>query len=958
MKCPRCTFAGDFVQGRCPRCGYTFEEMPANPRSIPVANLPNGPITNPSAMPDTRPPGFSGIRQFMPSTDPLSMGEAKSLSMPGFAPQNIHVSGAWSLQSTAEKSVTGAEGKLLMRGDTLHNRYRILEHATLPKNQQDQGQAWLALDTQAMTRRRVLVRRVEFPGNPPQDMAQAVRTLASRLMEISHPGFPHIIDVFQEETSQYIIFQYPEGESLSVLLRQQSGALPEQEVAIYGRQLCELLVILAHQQPALVHGAISPDTIIISQDRSSASLIYMPLFLPQAPQATAAGYVAPEQVHGEIQPSIDLYALACTMHHAVTGFDPRERVAFFYPPARRLNPVISTGMETILARALRLSVPQRYSDASEMLRALQDLIASYPPPDLTSPPSSPIPVKAAPISPEQIRARSRRSMVRSLTTVGGLGTLLILLALFFLYGLPWLSTSKLTPADMQATATARQNAQNQAALNQEWQTELQAFKQNGIGISDGRIVFDAYTGRTNVELKKEAAQALLHGDVSSAVNLYNRVVSADPTDGESQIYNENLHILQQNAPYVTIVIAQALDNSPVNLESDRGQFQSEYLAQHEINSRNLLPNGLKLRLLIASSGTSNDNVAKVAQFVANRVTRAGNIDHIIGVMGWPYSSQSINAIDILAGVHIPLISQSASSVKLSGSSQYFFRVNPPDDKQGNMMGQVVVKNLQAKKILVLRDPNDIYSQSLADAFTKSIKAQGVASVQDTFNETKTTVEGYGRLVQEAIENNVDAIYLAGYNVDALRLAHAVGIAARAQPANTVLARLRIVGGDTLASTLGIGNGADADAAIVRNYPQDMARLIFTSFADHNEWNFEGVPPDQQPQFFSEWASTYQSSTMSSPAPDPTFNSLLSFDAVRVFTEACKYVQGPLTGESVRNALASLGQGAIPAYQGITGQIHFDNQGNPVDKALVVLQIVINADGKDVIQILQLSGKFR
>jgi hypothetical protein len=66
------------------------------------------------------------------------------------------------------------------------------------------------------------------------------------------------------------------------------------------------------------------------------------------------------------------------MHHAVTGYDPHERITSFHPPARRLNPAVTVQMERILARQLSLSKPQRYEHPSEMQKDLAGLLASYP----------------------------------------------------------------------------------------------------------------------------------------------------------------------------------------------------------------------------------------------------------------------------------------------------------------------------------------------------------------------------------------------------------------------------------------------------------------------------------------------------------------------------------------------------------------------------------------------------
>ena len=140
--------------------------------------------------------------------------------------------------------------QVLKRGDMLHQgRYRLVDQLALPENQQGQGTAWLAIDTQS-AQSRVVIRQVALHDEPPANREQTVRSLALRLMELSqHPGFAKVIDVFNEQDDYFIVMRHIEGDSLDALLKRQGGALPERMVAEFGRQLCEMLTVLARQQP-------------------------------------------------------------------------------------------------------------------------------------------------------------------------------------------------------------------------------------------------------------------------------------------------------------------------------------------------------------------------------------------------------------------------------------------------------------------------------------------------------------------------------------------------------------------------------------------------------------------------------------------------------------------------------------------------------------------------------------
>jgi ABC-type branched-subunit amino acid transport system substrate-binding protein len=259
--------------------------------------------------------------------------------------------------------------------------------------------------------------------------------------------------------------------------------------------------------------------------------------------------------------------------------------------------------------------------------------------------------------------------------------------------------------------------------------------------------------------------------------------------------------------------------------------------------------------------------------------------------------------------------------------------------------------------LILHDPTDTYSVSLANAVANRVLGLGAKITQATFTEKTTTVDQYQQVVEQAIASNVDTIFMAGYSVDGIRLAHAVGNEARANPANSQLNQLKIVGGDTMLGGVLVGEGNNADANIARTFPQDIRRLVITSYADSNEWNLLGIPPVQQPAFFTEWKSTYQSSQVENNALNPTYEGLLGYDATKVILHATTYIQGQITGDAVRNALVSLGKGKVPAYQGISGRIIFNSKGDPIDKAVVVLAVQDNGNGNQIV-VQQVVGTFR
>jgi serine/threonine protein kinase len=371
MQCPRCLFEGNVTNGRCVNCGYNMMQKTFDAYAL-----------------------------------------TRSTSSPPRPNQFI-----------------------LTRGDMLSSgRYRIMNRINLPRPQQKQGVAWSAIDT-LVSHRSVVIREVLVPEHMARVSSKdrVVVEMAQRMAELGqYAGFPTLADYFSEKNSYFLVLLYPEGERLDAVLNRQGGALPEAMVAEYGYQLCGLLSLLADQHPPIVHGSINPQAIIISDDRQQVSLIHLPLFPPEPPPAGVeqgvSGYYAPEQVRGEVGLSSDLYGLAATMHHAVTGYDPHARLAFFHPPARRLNPAVSAHMEAILARQLLLSVSQRYAHPSEMGKELAALIESYPDSwgsETPTPVVDPLRFSAA-----QLREQQRSTLMLNVGVIATISVLLIIGILF------------------------------------------------------------------------------------------------------------------------------------------------------------------------------------------------------------------------------------------------------------------------------------------------------------------------------------------------------------------------------------------------------------------------------------------------------------------------------------------------------------------------------------------------
>ncbi len=214
------------------------------------------------------------------------------------------------------------------------------------------------------------------------------RREAEVLTHLNRPGHPRIPEVygfFVEGLDHYLVMKYIEGESLERRLERLGRPLAEAEVVRCAAAVADALVYLHSRRPEpVIHRDIKPANIIVDPEdrvwlvdfglaRAATSRGARMLWAEgKTVAAGTPGYTPLEQ--WQMKPSVrsDIYALGATMHHLLTGQDPRDHFASLaeldlktlrshsrFDPVSKLRPDLSSSLSGLVSRCLAVDSTRR-----------------------------------------------------------------------------------------------------------------------------------------------------------------------------------------------------------------------------------------------------------------------------------------------------------------------------------------------------------------------------------------------------------------------------------------------------------------------------------------------------------------------------------------------------------------------------------------------------------------------
>jgi branched-chain amino acid transport system substrate-binding protein len=282
--------------------------------------------------------------------------------------------------------------------------------------------------------------------------------------------------------------------------------------------------------------------------------------------------------------------------------------------------------------------------------------------------------------------------------------------------------------------------------------------------------------------------------------------------------------------------------------------------------------------------------AQEAANVANKVINQDKVNYIVGAV---CSSASIPISEIANPAGVVQISPPSTNpqvtIKEDGSSkEYVFRACFLDPFQGEVDAAFAMEELGAQTSAVLYDVGNDYVKGLAEYYKASFEELGgEVPVFEAYTKDDTD---FSALLTKVADANVDVLFLPDYYAKV----------------NVIAKQAKEKGIE--ATMLGADGWDSPDL--------DLEAVDGAYFSNHYS------PYDPRPivqDFIVNFESEYEMS--------PDFVAVLAYDATNVLLEAIEDA-GVDDPAAVRDALAAI------EFEGVAGDIRFDENGDPIKKAAI------------------------
>lgn len=340
------------------------------------------------------------------------------------------------MQGLTEPDIHRRNSSMLEPGTLLEKRYKVIR--LISKG--GMGAVYEATDERLDS----VVALKECFFDQPQLLRQFERE-ARLLARLRHQALTRVIDHFTEAGTAFLVMEFIPGEDLSEMMKAGQRFSPAQ-VLRWTDQLLDALEYLHAQEPPVIHRDIKPQNLKLT---SRDQIILLDFGLAKGHVGDTTQVSAPRSVFGytpnyapleQMQGTegtdarSDLYSLAATVYHLLTGSPPpgplarigkiTDRLPDPLQPVEQVNSDVPAEVGAALLKAMSLSRDGRQHNASELRAELSPFITQRS--AITAPRTMPA-VRVAPTAPpasvtetgktQQATRRSRMPLATCLISI-------------------------------------------------------------------------------------------------------------------------------------------------------------------------------------------------------------------------------------------------------------------------------------------------------------------------------------------------------------------------------------------------------------------------------------------------------------------------------------------------------------------------------------------------------------
>jgi branched-chain amino acid transport system substrate-binding protein len=297
--------------------------------------------------------------------------------------------------------------------------------------------------------------------------------------------------------------------------------------------------------------------------------------------------------------------------------------------------------------------------------------------------------------------------------------------------------------------------------------------------------------------------------------------------------------------------------------------------------------------------------------IGSKIAAEKAVEHgVCAVIGAAWTSHSLPIANVLQKAQIPMLSPISTNPKITKIGNYIFRTCFDDNFQGKSLAEIAYYHIKAQSAIILTNIDEEYSVTLSNLFRQFFNKYGGNILWE--GKYRGNDVDFSDILTEVKKYRPDVIFLPGYAKDSgllIKQANQTGIH------STFL-------------------GADSyDSESIYRYAGDTLEGSYSATHWHPDISISSSMYERLKKIYGQKKMNSLSYEEKKTDSSSKINSqvVLGHDAAILIVDAIKRA-GSTDREKIRQALED-----TKHFKGITGVINFDENGDPINKRVVVLK---------------------